>query len=325
MTDSVSTSSAASIKAGSQSFAAAARIFDPQTRDDATMLYAWCRHCDDVIDGQTLGHGQAPVEPAEQLERLQALEDETNRALETDGSVSESFEALRRVVRRNGIDHREPHDLLRGFAMDVERHTYPTMPALHLYCYHVAGVVGTMMAQVMGVRDPDALDRACDLGIAFQLTNIARDIVEDARAGRCYVPDAVLAQAGIATIDPQDERPRTAILKAALILLDEADRYYRSAYVGLASLPPRSAWAIAAARRIYHAIGTDIRRQGTGAWHSRAGTSKATKIGLMMLALGDVALTRVWRPSRSRAGLFSRRSVQDPAQASPARGMGGCA
>ena len=180
------------IAAGSKSFAAAARLFAPQTRADAVMLYAWCRHADDVIDGQELGHDAQTPERRAQDDRLAELKGLTRAALDGEHSTDPVFEALRQVVQRNQIPHRHPMELIKGFEMDVAGRTYHSEADTLDYCYHVAGVVGVMMAMIMGVRDEAVLDRASDLGLGFQLTNIARDVIDDAQ-GRACLPAGRMA------------------------------------------------------------------------------------------------------------------------------------
>src|SRR5260370_31047192 len=107
-----------------------------------------------------------------------------------------AFAAFQRVTQRHGIPAQYPLDLLQGFRMDVEGRTYRTLQDTLLYAYHVAGVVGVMMAQVMGVRDIATLRRASDLRLALQLTNIARDVIEDAKVGRLYLPAEWLGAGG---------------------------------------------------------------------------------------------------------------------------------
>jgi phytoene synthase len=306
VSDSVVASSEVAIAQGSRSFAAAARLFDRATRDDAVMLYAWCRHCDDVIDGQTLGHGQDQDFRDGQRERLELLKVRTAEALAGQTGGDAIFEALRRVVTRHSIPARYPQELLGGFAMDVSGRRYATIGETLDYCYHVAGVVGVMMAMIMGSREPKVLDRACDLGIAFQLTNIARDVVDDARAGRVYVPADVLAKHGLAAVDPEDPAQRPALHAAALDLLDLADAYYESARLGLAALPLRSAWAVAAARRVYRGIGAELRRRGPEAWSSRVSTSAPRKLALTIAALVDVIGSRLASAEKPRGDLWRR-------------------
>ncbi len=309
-TDDVLRLSEAMIAKGSKSFAAAAKLFAPATRADAVMLYAWCRHADDLIDGQDLGHDQQADFARGQAERLAELRRQTEAALNGDAAGDPVFEALRQVVDRNHIPHRHPQELISGFAMDVEGRTYRTAEDTLDYCYHVAGVVGVMMAMIMGVRDEAVLDRASDLGLAFQLTNIARDVIDDARVGRVYVPSDWLAESGIDQIDAEERGQWPALHGVALRLLDRAEPYYASAYAGLGALPFRSAWAIAAARRVYRDIGRALRNGGPQAWEHRVSTSSARKAWLMVLSLGDVLATRFDRsgPGPARTGLYGRPS-----------------
>ena len=300
MTDLVATSQTA-ITQGSQSFATAAKLMPPGIREDTVMLYAWCRHADDVIDGQALGsRPELVTDPQARLEDLRAM---TLAALHGDGPVSPPFAALRAVARRHDFPDRWPLDLIEGFAMDVEARDYRSLDDVLDYSYHVAGVVGVMMARVMGVRDDAVLDRACDLGLAFQLTNIARDVIDDAAIGRCYLPGDWLDEAGATVEGPL---PSPELYAVILRLLDAADGYYASARAGLSHLPPRCAWSIAAALRIYRAIGHRIRKGGPAAYRQRISTSKATKMGLLSAGGWDVARSRVSQPDISRAGLWTR-------------------
>lgn len=282
------------IQKGSKSFAAAAALFDPETRADAEMLYAWCRHCDDVIDGQTLGHGMSPVEDAPA--RLAALYAQTRSALAGEPPADPQFAAFQTVARRRQIPERYALDMIDGFAMDVEGRRYQTLDDLLDYCWGVAGVVGTMMALVMGVK-PDQLDilrRAQDLGLAFQLTNIARDIVEDARNDRIYVPRAWLAEFGVPETAVADPAHREAIAVIASRLVHAAEPYYASARWGLRDLPVRCAWAIAAARGVYRQIGLDVVNEGAKAWDERVVVSGRMK-AWRALEGGVIALrSAVW-------------------------------
>jgi phytoene synthase len=166
-----------------------------------------------------------------------------------------------------------------------------------------------MMAYVMGARGEDTLDRASDLGIAFQMTNIARDVVDDAEAGRVYLPGDWLRGAGVPPGEIAHQEHRPVVSSVVARLLAEADRYYASAEVGLARLPFRSAWAVAAARRVYRDIGRLVRERGPRAWDRRASTGRRRKILLTLAAAGDaVAATRdgARRLSVPRDGLWTR-------------------
>jgi phytoene synthase len=297
------------IEVGSKSFAAAARLFPPATRRSVLMLYAWCRHCDDVVDGQELGFAAAPSVVQgrhDATSELGRLYDETRRAYSGEPMRDPAFAAFQEVALGHAIAPRYAFDHLAGFAMDVGEARYDTIEDTLRYCYHVAGVVGLMMASIMGARDELVLDRACDLGLAFQLTNIARDIVDDAAIGRCYVPSDWLLDAGIPPDHVALPRHRAALATVAARLVDYAEPYYASATVGIAALPLRSAWAIATARNVYRQIGIEVKRRGPQAWDARVGTSKATKLRLLALG-GAQALASRLTPARAMKASAQRR------------------
>ena len=277
------------IRKGSKSFAAAARLFAPDVRADAVLLYAWCRHCDDVIDGQSLGFAR-PGATAGAAETLVALRQETAAALRGD-SRDPVFAAFGAVMRRHAVPESYAYDHLDGFAMDVAGRTYDTLEDTLRYCYGVAGVVGILMAYLMGVRDPATLRQARDLGLAFQLTNIARDLVEDAEAGRVYLPAVWLAEAGLPAGELAERRHRLALASVAKRLVESAEPYYASAALGIQALPFRSAWAISTARRVYRAIGLAVVRRGPAAWDSRVSTSTAQKLLHVALGGGEAVLS----------------------------------
>ncbi|MGI9309100.1 MAG: phytoene/squalene synthase family protein [Gammaproteobacteria bacterium] len=266
------------IQRGSKSFAAAAKLFDLDTRDNAYMLYAWCRYCDDQIDNQTLGFDSKPQSAEKTQQILDELREQTQAAIDNKPSDNEVFEALRYVLHKNEIPGRYALELLDGFAMDAQGYEYETLEDTLLYCYYVAGVVGIMMAYVMHARDEDALQRAIDLGIAFQLTNISRDVREDAETGRVYLPREWLEEAGIPREEMMQPQHAAALSGVVERLLNEADRYYASANEGLRALGFRSAWAVAAARGVYSEIGHIVRDRGENAWQERVIVRKRRKL-----------------------------------------------
>jgi len=312
--DLVITHSRRLIEQGSKSFARASKLFQAETRDSVTMLYAWCRYCDDVVDGQHLGFhcDDASANPDSLATRVGILRTKTLEAY--DGAPQElEFKALARVVEKHAIDQRYPLDLIAGFTMDAAETRYKTIEDTLAYCYHVAGCVGIMMAQVMGVRDKPTLERACDLGIAFQLTNIARDVVADKALGRVYLPADWLAREGLSPGTMAAPANRPQLFNVVDRLLRLADSYYDSASYGIARLPYRSAWAIASALRIYQAIGHDVRRKGALAWDERASTSRVRKLQIVAGASLDAAMARSvgrLRPAPPRDALWTPRVLR---------------
>lgn len=286
----------AAIASGSRSFATAARLFDADTRRSVQMLYAWCRHCDDVVDGQTHGRGQTRQDPAAAAARVESLSTQTAWALAgMRGALPAPFLAVAEVARRHRIPHRLLFEHLSGYRMDAQGRRYAALGDTLDYCWHVAGVVGVMLALVMGRRDDATLDRAAHLGLAFQLTNIARDVLDDHAAGRVYLPAQWLAEEGLAASTLADVHHRPAVARVARRLVQAAEPYYHSAGDGIAQLPLRSAWAVAAARGLYREIGQRVKWRGAAAWDQRVHAPRHRQL-LHLLAGGLTAVASRWRP-----------------------------
>lgn len=293
-----------SIARGSKSFRTASRLFDPVTRERAWLLYAWCRACDDIADGQD--HGGTMSATTDNAARLAAIRARTARALAGEAGLDDpAFAGLAVVAAETGLSRRYMDDLIEGFALDAAGWRPRTEADLLRYCYHVAGAVGCMMAIVMGVppEDDDTLDRACDLGLAFQLANIARDIAEDAAAGRCYLPADWLAEAGIAPggLLVPNAAPQLAAL--AQRVAGMAARYEESARRGTPALRFRAAWAVLAAAGIYGGIARRVVADPAEALRSRVHTSRAEKLGWLVKSA---------RQSADRSTLYAA-AARDPA------------
>lgn len=289
-----------SIARGSKSFAAASRLFDPVTRERAWLLYAWCRRCDDIADGQEGGGALAPVTDAPaRVERIAGL---TDAALAGEATGEPAFDALGLVAAETGLPPGWPRDLIEGFRLDAADWRPRSEADLLRYCYHVAGAVGLMMAVVMGVAPDDAatLDRACDLGMAFQLANIARDLAEDDAGGRCYLPDEWLVELGIPPGEQLKPLYRARLAVLARRLEGLAARFEESARAGTPALSMRSAWAVLAAAGIYGAIGREVVRRGPRAWDARVTTSGAAKLGFIARGGWQAARRRTFYPAQPR-------------------------
>ncbi|MFC4256603.1 phytoene/squalene synthase family protein [Altererythrobacter xixiisoli] len=284
---------------GSRSFSMASLLLPRRERENAWLLYAWCRTCDDVTDDQLLGMTRpdgAMIDAGD----IDAL---TRRALDGDLPVPPAYAALRLVQRDAGIPRSAIESHLAGFALDRAGWHPQSFADLERYCFHVAGAVGLMMAVIMGVDpdDRDTLGRASDLGLAFQLNNIARDLVEDAEAGRCYVPQEWLERAGVTMADLADPANRPILAGFARRMQGRALIYDQSARVGAARLSPRCRMAILAAANIYGGIGTAVVARGPAAWEKRVRTSTGDKLGAIARAATQSLGTP---PDISRAGLF---------------------
>ena len=263
---------------GSKSFALAARLLPRRIRREATALYAFLRVADDAIDA-TENPKAGLSEIRHRIVRLYA----------GDPWPHPADRALAAVIRDHGLPREALEGLAEGFAWDAEGRRYANFDVLMAYCVRVAGTVGVLMAHLLGIRDGAALARAIDLGVAMQLTNIARDIGEDAQKGRIYLPEAWLSTSGL-DADAWLARPRATPELAALTdrLLGEADRLYARAEQGIAHLPPECRPAIRAARLIYAAIGREVTRLGTEAISARAHVRLLRK--LMLLARAQFPL-----------------------------------
>ncbi len=282
---------------GSRSFAMASTLFRKATRERVWLLYAWCRRCDDLADGQDMGGAlgnQAGIE-----DRVQAIRVLTRRALEGQPTADPAFDSFGLVAAEMGLNKDMSDDVIAGFAMDAAEFRPKGKKDVLRYCYHVAGAVGVMMARVMQAPDDsDVYDRACDLGIAFQLSNIVRDVVEDDAGGRCYLPVEWLADAGLDSGDFADPDNRFALAAVSARMVDLMEVYEAAARMGAARLSFRNRWAIYAAARIYGAIGRKVRSRGQLAWDSRTRIGRMAKIGHVAAALGDAVINRPSPPAQ---------------------------
>lgn len=264
----------AAIRHGSLSFHAASKLLPAAVRDPALALYAFCRLADDEVD-----------EGDYQTGAVLRLQDRLDAAYAGKPRNAPEDRAFAAIVDAFDMPRALPEALLEGLAWDADERRYTDLSGVRAYSARVASAVGAMMCVLMRVRDPDALARACDLGVAMQLTNIARDVGEDARMGRIYLPLDWLAEAGI---DPanftRDPLPDAAVRGMVKRLLAEAQRLYLRSESGINALPLSARTGIWAARLIYAGIGTEIRKQGHDSISMRAHTGTAQKLGWLMQA-----------------------------------------
>jgi 15-cis-phytoene synthase len=295
---------AESIARGSKSFALASKLFDKETRERAWLLYFWCRTCDDIADGQD--HGGAMSAVADAPERIAHITELTTMALDGEPTGEPAFDALGVVVRETGIPRDLPYDVIEGFALDAADWRPRKEGDLLQYCYHVAGAVGRMMAIVMGVSptDEETLDRATDLGLAFQLANIARDLSEDDAVGRCYLPEDWIVEADIPPGEHMRPHYRSRVADMAWWLADMAEDYEASARVGAARLPFRARWAVLAAAGIYGDIAREVAKRGSAAWNRRVVTTKSAKAAWVAKAWRQAVVNNP--TPQSREGLWQR-------------------
>ncbi|MBA4263462.1 MAG: phytoene/squalene synthase family protein [Comamonadaceae bacterium] len=274
------------MRTGSRTFFAASRLLPARVRASSIALYAFCRVADDLVDDGGMCIQDAMTLLHHRLDRIYA------------GQPLPHVEdcALALVVQHHQLPRALLDALLDGFAWDAQGRRYETLEDLHDYSARVAGSVGAMMCWIMGVRHPQALARACELGVAMQLTNIARDVGEDARKGRLYLPRQWLVAAGM---NPEAwlRKPVCAPALQNVVgrLLAEADRLYARSTEGVAMLPRDCRSAILAARYIYAEIGQQLRRDGLDPVNHRAVVPASRK--LVLLACAGVQSAWVRQPT----------------------------
>ncbi|MGA1735679.1 MAG: phytoene/squalene synthase family protein [Pseudomonadales bacterium] len=284
------------LRNGSRSFYAASLILPQDMAACATALYAFCRDVDDAVDEE--GRAEDAVEQLElRLQRVYAGRPE-------DRPEDRAFSQV--VVR-----------------WDMSERHYEDEAALYAYCARVAATVGAMMSLVMGGRDPQTLARACDLGVAMQLSNVARDVGEDARMGRLYLPRQWFQDEGL---DPDRwlARPQFSPELERILrrLLSRADAFYERSRGGIACLPRGCRPGMHAARLIYAEIGEEVRRRGHDSVSARAIVPNWRK-GLLVFRAALAALRRdplSAEPTVGDAQFRVDAVVQDRAPAAPGQG-----
>lgn len=260
------------IREGSKSFYAASLLLPPEIRNASIALYAFCRISDDIADD--------PKANLEALEGLRARLDAVYLGMPYNNPVDLAFAA---TVHKYDLPKQVPLSMFEGFEWDIRGKHYETLSDVIDYSARVAGTVGIMMSVIMGRREARTLARASDLGLAMQLTNIARDVGEDARNGRVYLPENWLVDAGLssqALIDnPQHSDALGRVVKQLIMIAGDV---FDRAITGVADLPPSCRPSIRAAAHIYREIGKEVARNHYNSIDYRAHTSRGRKIGLLL-------------------------------------------
>ena len=262
-----------SIRRHSRSFSFASRLLPAAKRADVERLYAWCRWCDDGVD--------AAASPQEALEFVARATEDVDRIATGNSPVAVESRWLAELVGRHDLPLEAALALLDGMRSDLTPAAGLHEADLMRYCFRVAGAVGVLMCPILGLDDRRYLPQAAALGMGMQLTNIARDVAEDWRRTRCYLPvewtDGLRPEGG----PPDPARVRRGVRT----ILEVADGYYAAGEAGIGGLDPDSRLAVRAAARIYHAIGTRIRRRDWQVLDERARVSTLGKLGLFAGAM----------------------------------------
>ena len=266
------------LQQGSKSFALAGRLLPRRLRPPVAAVYAFCREADDAVD-EAVGRDETQLALARLRRRLDGIYRGTQRFTAVDRALSKTVTAF-------NLPYEIFAALLEGFAWDAQMRQYETVADLHAYAARVAGTVGALMTLIMGNRDANVLARACDLAVAMQLTNIARDVGQDARAGRLYLPHQWLREADI---EPhaflREPRFTGGLGDVVRRVLNTARTLYARAEAGIGVLPADCRVAIYAARLIYQAIGRKIAANAYNSVDTRAVVATPRKVWLLIYSL----------------------------------------
>lgn len=268
-----------SLKTGSRTFFFASLLMTADVAEKAARLYHFCRHVDDLVDLST----DTTAARARIAEWIQALA--CGQAC--DAAMADAMN----LFRDCGIPDWIPIELLRGVESDLDPVAVETEDELLQYCFRVAGTVGLMMCHVMGVVEPESRRHAVDLGIAMQLTNIMRDVTEDARLGRRYLPGCWIPGISTKAILSPDFAQEMRIRQGLKRLYALAEVYYASGFRGLPFIPLGSRYAILVAGRTYRRIGELIRARHYDYRQPRAVVSLSSKLHIAVQALIRAAFT----------------------------------
>lgn len=290
--DALRTEAAGITARGSKSFYFATRFFPQPLAESAHAVYWFCRHTDDLVDEA----------PSPEVGHLQ-IEDWA-RAVETALRTGEASDPILVLfldaVHRHGIPHEYPLELIEGMRMDLRRTRYRTFAELRVFCYRVASVVGLMMSHVIGFHGP-ALGHAADLGVAMQLTNILRDIGEDLRMGRIYLPEEDLDRFQYSAADLMAHRRSDAFRNLMQFQIARARQYYEQAMPGIPMLHPDGRFAVRIAADVYRQILARIEATDYEVFDRRAVVPATTKYWLtakcMAIPMARHSLGRlaIWR------------------------------
>ena len=263
-----------------RSFHFAGRWLDAAQAHDSARLYAFCRRLDDIADHAN--DAQAG------RRRLRGVLADLHSGHSDEAWIADFL----LLTTQHRISRRPAVELVRGLLGDLDAVRLADDRELIRYCYRVAGTVGLMMCGVLDVRDPAARPFAVDLGIAMQLTNIARDVAEDAAAGRRYLPAAWVGRLEPAQILAPSAATAARLRHGVARLLDCAETYYDSGRQGLRYLPPRPRRAIRVASAVYRGIGRRLRARGCDSTGGRVVVPGWQKL---LLAVGATIPTRAER------------------------------
>lgn len=245
-------------------------LFLPVDRRRAIMaLYAFCREVDDVVD--------ECHDPAIAATKLAWWRQEVDRI--ADGQPQHPVgQALQAAGRQFNLPREQLLEIIDGMAMDLQQSRYLDFKGLSLYCYRVASVVGLLAAEIFGYRDRQTLKYAHDLGMAFQLTNIVRDIGEDARRGRIYIPMDELKQFDVPAADILNSRYSENFSALLRFQIERAENFYAQAFAQLPAADRKAQRPGLVMAAIYRTLLDEIKRENFQVLHQRIALTPVRKL-----------------------------------------------
>lgn len=285
-----------------KSFYFSARFLKKEKRQPIYALYALCRLVDDEVDAAEVRREPEAVQAVENWKRkldeiytnkipakAQSRKEESKGQRTKDKGQNLVLLAWRDMLRKYRIRQELALELMRGVVQDTHVKRYESFAELYLYCFRVASTVGLMSSEIFGYEKPETLDYAEALGIAMQLTNILRDIKEDAAMGRIYLPQEDLRRFRVSEEQIFAGRVDDNFVRLIRFQIERAREYYRKAELGIPLLEKDARFCVLLAARIYGAILNEIERQNYDVFAARAHTTKFQKIR---------AIPQIWREAR---------------------------
>jgi phytoene synthase len=281
-------------KKHAKSFYFSARFLKKEKRDPIYALYALCRLVDDEVDAAEVNSEREAIAAVENWKRkldeiYRNTELKTDEKRVSNNGQNQVLLAWREMLKKHRIRQELPLELMRGVLMDTHIKRYETFNELYIYCFRVASTVGLMSSEIFGYEKPETLEYAEALGIAMQLTNILRDVKEDAAMGRIYLPQEDLRAFDVSEEQIFANRVNDNFIALMQFEINRAREYYRKAERGIPMLEKDARFCVLLAARIYAAILNEIGRQNYDVFSQRAHTTRNQKLSM---------IPRIWLAAR---------------------------
>ncbi|XZR52788.1 MAG: squalene/phytoene synthase family protein [Enterobacteriaceae bacterium] len=256
------------IEKGSKNFKFSLFFLNNSIKKSISILYSWCRYCDDIIDNEILGFNIKKTNKKNLHIQNFIL---NTQKIYCNLKINEfHFNEFKKIIYKYKISPIYIFDHIEGFTMDLKNQTYETFQDTLKYCYNVAGVIGIIITKIIIKKyNKKILDHACNLGIAFQLINISRDIVLDYKNKRCYLPNCLLKKFNLNKFNFLNKKNINYLIIIIKKIINQSELYYKSSINSLFKLPLKSCIAVIIAYNIYKKIGIKIIKKKKKAWIKR--------------------------------------------------------